>query len=141
MRVLKVLLAINGAVFLWRGSLDLVQPTAFYLEPDAPKYAMDAVRVIGITYLAVGLIQLGMWRVTDRLAVRVVASASLLFGAGVAIQAVTQGSGSADAFHRLAPGPAVENVLVALLYAALLYRESRTAAGRISFKANGRADS
>ena len=44
-----------------------------------------------------GLIQLGMWRVTDRLAVRV--------GAGVAIQAVTQGSGSVDAFHRLAPRP------------------------------------
>ena len=132
MRALKVLLAINGAIFLGRGSLDIVQPTNFYLESNAPKYALDAVRVIGITYLTVGLIQLGMWRVTDRLAVRVVAGASLLFGAAVAVQAVTQGSGSADAFHRLAPGPAVENALVALLYAALLYRESRTTARRIS---------
>lgn len=132
MRALKVLLAINGTIFLWRGALDIVQPTDFYLESNAPNYAMDAVRVIGITYLTVGIIQLGMWQVTDRLAVRVVAAASLLFGAAVAVQAVTQGSGSADAFHRLAPGPAVENALVALLYAALLYRESRTTAGRTS---------
>jgi len=129
MRALKALLAINGVVFLWRGFLDIVQPTEFYLESDAPKYAMDAVRVIGITYVAVGLIQLGMWRVTDRLAVRVVASASMFFGAAVAVQAATQGSGSADAFHRLAPGPAVENALVAILYAVLIYRESRAAAG------------
>ncbi len=126
MRALKLLLAINGAVFLWRGFLDIVQPTDFYLESNAPKYALDAVRIIGITYLTVGLIQLGMWRVTDRLAVRVVAGASLLFGAAVAVQAATQGSGSADAFHRLAPGPALENALVALLYAVLLYRESRS---------------
>lgn len=84
-------------------------------------------RTSNSVFVAVGLIQLGMWRVAERLPVRIVASASLLFAAGVAIQAATQGSGSDDAFHRSSPGPAVENVLVALLYALLLYRESRTA--------------
>jgi hypothetical protein len=127
-RWLKVMLAVNGALFLWGGSLDILQPTSFYLEADAPVYAMDAIRVLGITYLALGLIQLGAWQVADRRAVRVVAGASLLFAAGVGVQAVTQGSASADAFHQLSPGPAAENLLVALLYAGLFAREIRLAA-------------
>ena len=126
-RLLKVALAVNGAVFLWRGSLDVLQPASFYLEPDAPNYAADAIHVLGITYVALGLIQLGMWRVTERRPVRIVAAASMLFGTGVAVQAMTQGSASSDAFHQLSPGPAIENTLVALLYAALLYREAQAA--------------
>jgi hypothetical protein len=125
--LLKVLLAVNGVVFLWRGSLDLLQPTSFYLESDAPPYAIDAIRVLGITYVALGLIQLGMWRVSERLPLRIVAGASLLFAAGVAVQAATQGGTSGDAFHQSSPGPAVENALVAVLYAVLLSRDLRTA--------------
>jgi hypothetical protein len=126
-RWLKLGLAVNGGIFLWRGSLDILQPTSFYLASDAPRYAIDAVRVLGITYLALGLIQLGMWWVPDRRAVRIVAGASMLFAAAVFAQALTQGSASADAFHQLSPGPAVENALVAVAYAILLSRESRTA--------------
>ena len=126
---LKTALAVNGVFFLWRGSLDIVEPTSFYLQPDAPTYAMDAVRVLGITYLALGLIQLGTCRVADRRAAQIVAGASLLFAAGVAVQAATQGSASTDAFHQLSPGPAVENLLVAVLYAGLLLRESRPRRG------------
>lgn len=126
MRWLKVLLAVNGAVFLYRGSLDILQPTSFYLESDALGYAMDAVRVMGITYLAFGLTQLGMWRVADPRAVRTVAGASFLFAAGVLAQAATQGSASTDAFHRLSLGAAAENLGVAASYAALLVRERHT---------------
>jgi len=122
---MKLLLVINGGFFLLRGALDIVQPTSFYLAPDAPGYAVDAVRVLGITYLALGLIQLGSWVVNDRRAVRLVASASVLFAAGVFLEALSQGSGSADQFHRLAPGPAVENLLVAAAYVALLLRDVR----------------
>lgn len=120
MRWLKIGLAVNGGFFLWRGFLNILQPTSFYLEPEAPKYAMDAIRVLGITYLALGLIQLGTWCVPDRRAVRIVAGASLLFAAGVFAQAATQGSASTDSFHQLSPGPAVENLLVAVLYGGLL---------------------
>jgi hypothetical protein len=59
MRLLKIMLAANGAVFLLRGSLNIVQPTSFYLESDAPTHGQDAVRILGITYLAVGLVHLG----------------------------------------------------------------------------------
>lgn len=92
MRWLKTMLAVNGAVFLWRGSLDILQPTSFYFQSDAPVYAMDAVRILGITYVALGLIQLGVWPVTDRRAVRIVAGGSLVFAACVAVQAATQAS-------------------------------------------------
>lgn len=126
MRWLKLVLAINGAVFMLRASMNLIRPTSFYLPDGAPTYAEDAVRVLGITYAALGLIQLGMWMVPDARAVRTVAGASMLFATGVAIQAVVQGSQSADAFHRLRIGSAAENLGVAVLYAALLYRASRS---------------
>lgn len=136
MRGLKILLAINGVFFLVRGLINIVQPTAFYLQPDAPRYAMDAVRVLAITYLAFGLIQLGTWWVVDRRAVRIVAFASLLFAAGVAIQVATQGSASTDGFHQadvigpLTLNNAAMNVLWTALYAGLLFRESRMPTAR-----------
>lgn len=135
MRWLKVMLAYNGVESLLRGVANLVDPTMFYLQPDAPPYAMDAVRVLAITYLALGLIQLGAWRVQDRRAVRTVAGASLLFAAGVAIQVATQGSASTDVFHQagVVIGPVTLsnlglNVLWTVIYAGLLLRESRMAA-------------
>lgn len=123
MRSLKTLLAVNGLVFFIRAVTNLVRPTSFYLESDAPKYAVDAVRVIGITYAALAVIQLGMWRVDDRRAVRAVAGASQLFAAGIAVQAATQGSSSTDTFHRIRFASAAENAAVVVLYALLLHRE------------------
>ncbi len=66
MRALKVMLAYSGFEFVARGIVNYIQPTTFYLQADAPRYAQDAVRVLAITYLAFGLIHLGAWRVNDR---------------------------------------------------------------------------
>jgi len=107
MRWLKILLAINGVAFLAYAASNILLPTSYFLEADAPKTAVDAVRVVGITYGALGLIQLGMWWVADRLAL--------------------QGSASNDPFHQLGLVVAAGNGLVALIYAWLLYRESQTA--------------
>ena len=127
MRWLKILLAINGVAFLAYAASNILLPTSYFLEADAPKTAVDAVRVVGIAYGALGLIQLGMWWVADRLALRIVAGASLLFCAGFAAQAALQGSASNDPFHQLGLVVAAGNGLVALIYAWLLYRESQTA--------------
>jgi multisubunit Na+/H+ antiporter MnhG subunit len=123
MPALKLLLTVNGAVFVVRGLINLVRPTSFYLEADAPAYAQDAVRVLGVTYATLGAVQLWMAVAGDRSAVRTVAGASMLFAAAVATQAALQRSGSADAFHRLRLGAAAENGLVAGLYATLLSRQ------------------
>jgi hypothetical protein len=64
-----------------------------------------------------------MWRVSDRRAVLVVSSGSLLFAAGVAVQAMTEEGSSTDRFHQMRLASAAENVAVAALYAFLLYRE------------------
>ncbi len=137
MRALKVMLAYSGFEFVARGIVNYIQPTTFYLQADAPRYAQDAVRVLAITYLAFGLIHLGAWRVNDRLAVRLVAGASMLFAAGAAIQAATQGSASTDVWHQagVVLGPVTLpnvglNVLWTAIYAGLLFRESRMAAPR-----------
>ena len=133
MRWLKIMLVYNGLESLGRGFINLVRPTTFYLEPDAPRYAQDAVRVLAITYLALSLVQLGTWRVNDRRAVRTVALASLLFAAGVGVQAAAQGTGSTDAFHQaevigpLTLNNVALNVLWTAIYAGLLVRESRLA--------------
>ena len=99
MRALKRLLAVNGLVFLLRASLNILRPTSFYLAEGAPDNAIDAVHVLGITYAAFGLIQLGIWRSQDRTAVRVVAAGSMLFASGVALQALGQNSSPPDTFH------------------------------------------
>lgn len=123
MRALKSLLALNGLVFLLRGGLNLTRPTSFYLAKGAPDNAMDAVRVLGITYVAFGLVQTGMWFTPDRIPVRVVAGSSMLFASGVALQALKQDAALPDSFHQIRRLSAAENVAVAALYAALLYRE------------------
>jgi hypothetical protein len=132
MHALNVMLAWNGFESIARGLVNLARPTIFYLPPEAPKYAQDTVRVLAITYLAVGVMQLGACRLKDRQAVRLVAGASMLFAAGVALQAATQGSGSSDVFHqsgeRIGPvtlNNAWINVLWSTIYAVLLLREAR----------------
>jgi len=132
MLALKVMLAYSGFEFVARGIVNFVQPTTFYLQADAPGYAMDAVRVLAITYLAFGLVHLGAWRVNDRRAVRLVAMASMLFAAGAAVQAATQSPASTDLWHQpgVVLGPVTLpnvglNVLWTAIYAGLLLREGR----------------
>jgi hypothetical protein len=81
MAKLRGLLAINGAVFLVRAYLNIARPTSFYLQGDAPKYAIDAVRIVGIAYATLGLIQLGTSVTSEREALRTVAAASMVFAA------------------------------------------------------------
>ncbi len=128
MRALKNLLVFNGLVFLLRAVLNVLRPRSFYLESDAPDYASDAVRVLGITYGVVGFIQLGMWRVADWRSVRVVSWGSLVFAAGVAALATAQKTTSTDGFHRMRWASAAENVAVATAYAVLLTRAHRSSA-------------
>lgn len=123
MRSLKVALVANGVVFLIRAVTNLLRPTSWYVDVDAPKNAVDTVHVVGITYGAFGVSQIGMWPVTDRRAVRAVSVASMVFAVGIAVKALTQGSGSVDASHRMRYASATENFLVALMYAVLLCRE------------------
>lgn len=126
MRWLKVLLAINGVAFVFYAVSNIFLPTSYFLPAGTTGYAVDLVRVVGMAYGALGLIQLGMWLVTDRLTVRIVAIASLLFAAGFAVQAAIQGTGSTDTFHQIGLGVAAGNAVVVALYGYLLYRE-RTA--------------
>lgn len=127
MRWLKILLAINGIAFVFYAVSNTVAPSSFFLPTEAPGYAVDAIRVLAVAYLALGLVQLGSWFVKDRQAVQLVAGASLVFVVGFAILAATQGTGSSDSFHQIGSAIAIGNGAVAVLYAFLLYRE-RTAA-------------
>ncbi len=128
MRWLKIVLAINGVAYLFYAASNTVAPTSYFLPADAPGYAVDVTRVLAVAYLALGLIQLGTWMVTDRLAVRLVAGASLVYAAGFAILGVTVGTGSSDPFHQIGLAAGIGNGVVAVLYAILLYRERSAAA-------------
>ena len=123
MKPLQAALVTNGLIFLVRAITNLLRPKSWYVDANAPPNAVDTVHVLGITYAALGVSQIGMWPATDRKTVRAVAGASLLFAAGIAIKAVTQGGGSVDAFHRMRYASAAENALVGLGYAVLLHRE------------------
>ncbi|WP_088284849.1 hypothetical protein [Kineosporia sp. A_224] len=138
--MLRVVLAVNGAVFLVRAGLNLHSPTTFYLAAGAPANAMDAVRVLGISYATLALIQLGASRVSDASAVRVAAAASMFFAVGVATQALLLAPGAMDTFHRLRWGSAAENVLVAVAYAVLLYRSRRHAETHRPLPSTGTAE-
>ncbi|MEW5989907.1 MAG: hypothetical protein AB1736_01000 [Chloroflexota bacterium] len=128
MRWLKVLLAINGIAFLFYAVSNTVAPSSFFLASDAPGYAVDMLRVLSLAYLAMGLIQLGTWFVSDRLAVQMVAIGSLVFEVGFGVLAATQGTASSDPFHQMGLGIAAGNAVVAALYAWLLYRTRASAA-------------
>lgn len=128
MRWLKIVLAINGVIYLYYAASNTVAPTSYFLPADAPGYAVDVTRVLAVGFLALGLIQLGTWMVTDRLAVRLVAGASLVYAAGFAIVAATVGTGSSDPFHQIGLAAGIGNGVIAVLYAILLYRERAAAA-------------
>lgn len=128
MRWLKIVLAINGVVLIGYAVSNTVAPTSYFAPSDAPGYAIDVIRVVAVSYLALGLVQLGTWWVTDRRAVRLVAGASLVYAAGFGILGATIGTGSSDAFHQVGLVAGIGNIVVAVVYAFLLYRE-RSEAG------------
>ena len=123
MRWLKLLLAINGIILVFYAASNTIAPTSYFLPADVPGYAIDVTRVLAVGYLALGLVQLGTWFVTDSDAVRLVAFGSLVFVAGFAILAVTNAKGSSDPFHEFGLAVGAANGVVAVLYALLLYRE------------------
>ena len=49
----------------------------------------------------------------------------MLFAVGIALKALSQGSGSTDAFHRMRYASAAENIGVAALHGVLLLQEQR----------------
>ena len=128
MRWLKILVVVNGLAFLAYTVSNIFMPSSFFVPSDAPGYALDAVRAVGLGYLPLGLIQLGAWWMSDRFALRLIAGASLVYAAGFALLALMAGSGSSDPFHSLGVVIAAGWAVVAVLYAFLLYRERSGAA-------------
>lgn len=124
---LRRALAVNGAVFVLRGALNVVAPRSFYLPPSPPRHAEDVVRLLGVTYLAVAVAQLGTaWRGNEA-AVRTVGAASMLFAGGAAMVAMSPGSSQQTGFERVRRWSALENTAVCVGYAALTTRAHRAA--------------
>ncbi len=123
MRWLKLLVAINGVIFVFYSGTNAFIPGLYFLPSDAPDYAVAVVHVVAVAYLTIGLVQVGTWMLTDRLAVRVVAFGSMVFAAGFAIVAGTAGTASSDGFHQFSLIAAVGHAIIAIVYAYLLYRE------------------
>ena len=124
---LRRALAVNGAVFVLRGALNVVTPRSFYLPPRPPRYAEDVVRLLGVTYLAMAVAQLGTaWRGNDS-AVRTMGAASMLFAGGAATVAMSPGSSQETGFERVRRWSALENTAVCVGYTALTTRAHRGA--------------
>lgn len=124
MRWLKILLLVNGLVSISYVFSNILLPTSFFAPSDAAAgYGLDAVKLLGLGYLPLGIIQLGSWRIADRFAVRLIAVASMAFAAGFALLGAMAGSGSSDPFHQYGMGIAVAWIVVSVLYLWLLYRE------------------
>jgi hypothetical protein len=119
---LRRALAVNGAVFVLRGTLNVGAPDSFYLPPDPPRYARDVVRLLGVTYLTVASAQLQTaWRGDDS-AVRGMGVASMLFAGGAATVALSSRGSSLTGFDRFRAASALENAALCLGYGALLTR-------------------
>jgi len=102
--------------------------TSFFAPSDASGWGLDAVKLVGMGYLPLGIIQLGSWRIPDRFAIELIAVASLVYAAGFAALAAVAGSGSSDPFHQYGIGVAAAWAAVSLLYVWLIYRERSGAA-------------
>ena len=128
MRWLKILLLINGIASVSYTFSNILLPTSFFAPSDATGWGLDAVKLVGIGYLPLGIIQLGSWRIAERFTIELIAFASLVYAAGFALLAAVAGSGSSDPFHKVGVGIAAAWVVVALLYVWLIYRERSGAA-------------
>jgi hypothetical protein len=128
MRWLKILLVINGLASIAYVFSNILMPTSFFAPTDASGYGLDAVKLVGMGYLPLAIVQLGSWRITDRPAISLIAIASMAYAAGFALLAAMAGSGSSDPFHQYGMGVAGAWGVVALLYLGLVYRERSGAA-------------
>lgn len=129
MRWLKILLLVNGLASVLYVFSNILLPTSFFAPSDAVAgYGLDAVKLLGLGYLPLGIIQLGCWRVADRFSIRLIAVASMVYAAGFALLAATASSGSSDPFHQYGIGVTGAWLVVSVLYLWLLYRERSGAA-------------
>ncbi len=128
MRWLKILLALNGVAYAYYGLSNIALPTSYFLPSDAADYAIATVRVVGVMYVALAIVQLGAWRIADRGAVRLISVASLVAAVGFAVQAALLGSGSTTVFQSVGVAVAAGYAVFAALFAILIYREWREAA-------------
>jgi len=128
MRWLKILLVINGLAFILYGLEALYDPSPFWMPKGSPASVVDIGRAMGLTQLAIGVIQLGTWRITERVAIELVAGVSLVFAAGFGILlGMNTSTTSDDMFHQFGLPGAAAWLIVAAPFAGLMYRERRMA--------------
>lgn len=129
MRWLKILIAVNGVAMVFYGLEALYDPGLFWSPAGSPATVVDIGRAVGVAQLALGLIQLGAWRMKERWGVELVAMASLAYAVGfAAILAMASSNASEDMFHQLGMAGAAAWAVVTILYAVLIYRERQEAA-------------
>lgn len=125
---LKIMLVLNGVAFIFYALQSLYDPNLFWSPNGSPDNVLDIGRAAGVGQLALGTIQLGAWRMTERWAVEIVAVGSLAYSAGfAAVMAIASSHPSDDLFHNFGLAGAAIWAGVAILYAVLLYRERREA--------------
>jgi hypothetical protein len=124
MRWLKILMAVNGVAFVFYGLEALYDPSLFWMPKGSPASVMDIGRAMGFAQLTFGFVQLGAWRMTERWGVELIAGASLFtavtFGVLLGLNTANP---SDDMFHQFGWAGAAVWAVIAILYAALLYRE------------------
>jgi len=128
MRWLKSLLVLNGAASVLYGLLGWFMPGQFWAPEGSPVTVVQIIHGLSSLQLALGIIQLGAWRMKERWGLELVSVASLFnaFAFAVVIY-LASGTASNDMFHQIGvPGAAIW-LAVALVYAFLIYRERQEA--------------
>ena len=128
MRWLKILIALNGVVSVLYGLMGWFMPTQFWAPAGSPVTVINIIQALSSLQLALGIIQLGTWRMNERFGVVLVGVASLFnaFAFGVVLW-LASSNPSSDMFHQLGAAGAVVWLVVAALYAFLIYRERQEA--------------
>jgi peptidoglycan/LPS O-acetylase OafA/YrhL len=126
MRLLKILIALNGVAFIFYALEAFYDPNLFWSPSGSPDTVLDIGRAAGVGQLAFGIVQLGAWRMKERWGVELVAVASLVYAVGFGvIVAIASAHPSDDMFHQFGMFGAAVWAVVAILYVVLLYRERR----------------
>ena len=128
MRWLKILLAVTGVAFVFYALEAFYDPNLYWSPSGSPDNVVDIGRAEGAGQLALGIILLGAWRIKERWAVELIALATLVYSVSFgAVMALASSHTSDDMFHKFGLGGTALWVIVAVLYAVLLYRERREA--------------
>jgi hypothetical protein len=128
MRWLKILIALNGAVSVLYGLMGWFLPTQFWAPAGSPATVINIIQALSSLQLTLGIVQLGSWRMKERWGVELVAAASLFnaFAFGVVLW-LASSNPSSDMFHQLGVAGAAAWMVVALVYAFVIYRERQEA--------------